>query len=133
MDKINNNMVILMDSIEEIGKKLANIEGKVDSNTKRLDEAITSLKVYVNDRLAAMDNKLLAMEEKIKTLETNYTKERVLVDSYSKKNNLIIHGLPEADQFEDRNKSLLQVKNFLKAQLKIEQDISIVDAHRQIE
>ena len=49
---------------------------------------------------------------------------------YSKRNNLIIHGLPETDQNEDRNKSLQQVKNFLKAQLKIEHDISIVDAHR---
>ena len=61
----NNNK--LLESVEEISKKLANIEGKVDSNTKRLDEAITSLKVYVNDRLAAMDNKLLAMEEKFES------------------------------------------------------------------
>ena len=49
---------------------------------------------------------------------------------YSKRNNLIIYGLPEQDQTEDRNKSLQLVKKFLKVQLKIDQEIAIVDAHR---
>ena len=154
MDKTNMEILIannskLLESVEQIGKKLANIEGKLDSNIKRLDENIARLKAFVDVRLEAIDDQInitfkkiqenenlmisknLAMEEKFKTLETKYIKERVLADLYSKRNNLIIYGLPETDQIEDRSKSLQLVKNFLKAQLKIEQDISIVDAHRQ--
>ena len=130
METIANNLNVLMNSVEEISQKLANIEGKVDYNTKRLDEAITNIKVHVDEKLAVMDKKLQNMEEKIKSLETINTRERVLTDLYSKKYDIIIHGLPETDSNEDRNKSLQEVKNFLKDQLKIESDISIVDAHR---
>ena len=142
----NNNK--LLESVEEISKKLANIEGKLDSNINRIDENISKLTASVDVRLEAvndqiitlfkttqenenlMTTKILTLEEKFKTLEMKYTKERVLADLYSKRNNLIIYGIPETDQSEDRNKSLQLVKNFLKEQLKIEQDISIVDAHR---
>ena len=130
METLANNLKVLMNSVEQISQKLANIEGKVDYNTKRLDEAIANLKVHVEEKLAVMDKKLQNLDDKIKSLETINTKERILADLYSKRYNLIIHGLPETDSNEDRNKSLQVVKNFLKEHLKIDSDITIIDAHR---
>ena len=58
MEAITNKLTVLMDSVEKISQKLANIKGKVDYNTKRLDEAISKLKVHVDEKLSVMEKKL---------------------------------------------------------------------------
>ena len=62
--------------------------------------------------------------------EKKCQRQEILSDLYSKRQNLIIHGIPETDPNEDRTQSLQKVKIFLKEQLKINQEIIIVDAHR---
>ena len=54
----------------------------------------------------------------------------MLADLYSKRLNLIVHGIPGSTAWETREKSLEIVKSFLKNDLKIEDDINIIDAHR---
>ena len=139
-----SNWETLFKEIGILKQQNSNIESKLDFNINRLDENIYKLSEYVEGRL---NNAIRKIEENEKTLftvmgfitvlekslmhpETKYIREQLLSDHYSKRNNLIIYGLTEQDQIEDRMKSLQLVKNFLKVQLKIDQDISIVDAHR---
>ena len=68
----------------------------------------------------------MKLQDQFKTFES----KQILSDLYSKKNNLIIHGLPERGENEERDKSLQLVKSFLTDQLKIHQPIAILDAHR---
>ena len=63
-------------------------------------------------------------------LEKKCYRQESLSDLYSKRQNLIIHGIPATDLNEDKTQSLQKVKFFLKNQLKIDREILIVDAHR---
>ena len=54
----------------------------------------------------------------------------MLADFYSKRLNLIVHGLPESEAWETREKSLSIVHDFLTDKLKIDKDVIIIDAHR---
>ena len=110
--------------------KITNIEVKLDSNINRLDASITTLAAATSERFKQTDQNIIAVNERIKTLEMNYTRDRILADLYNKRTNLIIHGLPATNVNEDRNESLAQVQKFLKDNLKIDQRIFIVDAHR---
>ena len=99
---VNNKQ--LLESVEEIGKNLVNIDGKLYYNINRINENISKLTASVDLRLEAvndkistlfenknvMNTKILTLEEKLKTLEMKFTKERILADLYSKRNNLII-------------------------------------------
>ena len=62
--------------------------------------------------------------------EKKCQRQEILSDLYSKRQNLIIHGIPATDLNEDKTQSLQKVKFFLKNQLKIDREILIVDAHR---
>ena len=141
-----NNMERIIYSLEDVSNKLANIEGKInnieskisdieaklDSNIKRLDENISKLAASTSERFERTDQQILNINERFKTLEMNYTKDRILADLYNKRNNLIIHGLPEStiNEDKDRNESLVQVQKFLTEHLKIDKQIFIFDAHR---
>ena len=127
----------LFKEISDIKYQNTKIEAKLDSSIHRLEQKLENLTQYVNQQLefakqktSLVEIKLQTETEKFKTFEKKYVKDQILSDLHSKRNNLIIYGLPERDQNEWRDKSRQLVKNFLKDQLKIDQDIAVVDAHR---
>ena len=132
LNNVTSKLANIEGNINDIKSKISDIEAKLDSNINRLDERITKLATSTSERFEKTDQQIMNINERIKTLETNYTKDRILAELYNKRNNLIIHGLPESTINEDldRNESLTLVQKFLKDQLKITKDIAIFDAHR---
>ena len=124
----------LFKEIRDIKFQITNVEAKLDSSIRRLDQNLERLTEHVNEQLQTAFQKISEVEMKLqdqfKTFESKYIKQQILADLYSKKNNLIIHGLPERGENEKRDKSLQLVKSFLTDQLKIHQPIAILDAHR---
>ena len=115
----------------------SNIEAKLDSCIHRLEQKLENLEQHVNQQLKLADHKTGLVElklktetEEFKTFEKKCVRDQILSDLYNKRNNLIIYGLPERENNERRDKSRQLVNNFLKDKLKIDHDISILDAHR---
>ena len=120
----------LFKEVREINIKITNVEAKLDSSIRRLDQNLERLTEHVNEQLQTAFQKISEVEMKLQDQFKTFESKQILSDLYSKKNNLIIHGLPERGENEKRDKSLQLVKSFLTDQLKIHQPIAILDAHR---
>ena len=140
MSRTNKWDQVLQEIKQEISKiqlSNLNIEAKLDSCIHRLEQKFVNLEKHVNQQLQLAERKTDLIElklktetDELKTFEKKCARDQILSDLYSKRNNLIIYGLPERENNERRDKSRQLVKNFLKDKLKIDQDISILDAHR---
>ena len=115
--------------LKDVAEKLSGIvriESKLDTLREYVDGELQS----ANERITELEERNANLEEKIQAIEKKYSKEQVLADLYSKRLNLIVHGIPGSTAWETRENSLEIVKSFLKNDLKIEKDIDIIDAHR---
>ena len=83
-----------------------------------------------NNKVGELENRNAILEQKAIELESKNFREQVLSDLYSKQFNLIVFGIPEREKWEPRSKSLHLVKSFIKVNLKIDQEVTILDAHR---
>ena len=63
-------------------------------------------------------------------MKRSFTGWRPYQNCIAKKQNLIIYGIPESNHNESKEETLQIVNEFLKQQLKINQNIILIDAHR---
>ena len=131
-------------TFEEDLKKIldgqAGIKKDILEKTNEIKKYLASLKTEVNRRLTDQDTKIMNLEKEIEGLknrdsvrEEAVRKQFLLNELYSKRFNIIIYNIPEAEAWETKEETLKKIIIVLKDGLKIENaevEIKILDCHR---
>ena len=96
---------------------------------KDLDDRINKLFIKVQENEKAMYQMNEAWERNYFILDKKFQKHMILNDLYSKRQNLILYGIPEKPN-ESKQETFQSVDKFIKEQLKIEKEIKLIDCHR---
>ena len=96
---------------------------------KDLDDRINKLTIKVQENEKAMYQMNEACERNYFILDKKFQKHMILNDLYSKRQNLILYGIPEKPN-ESKQETFQSVNKFIKEQLKIEKEIKLIDCHR---
>ena len=102
----------------------------MENLSRHLEDRLDKNSIKIQDNEKVMYNLNTAMEKNFMYLEKKFHRLETLSELYSKKQNLIINGIPESNQNESKEETLQIVKKFLIQQLKINQNITLIDAHR---
>ena len=104
LDRVLAAVQKLSDKMEKVEARLCNFETRLEQIEDKFESKIKNLEAAVNDRvtkeeLNAVLKRLAQLEEKTKTEEKN----AIMRESYSKRLNLLIHGVNESsDVWETR-------------------------------
>ena len=109
------------------------ITDKCEAHEQEIRHEIATYKQFVSDKCEAYEKDIRELKKNVLEKEAQDEIKNVLAESYDKRLNLLIHGLPESeDAWESSEKCTLLVRDFLKRELKVESADSmfILDAHR---
>ena len=140
MSSLDNKLDAILTAIENLSTKIEKVENKIDNFETRLNEIESGLKARI-DQLEANVNSLPSkedynnLEKKINLLEhdlQNKAKVELMRESYSKRLNLLIHGLEETkDAWETKSQIKTTLTKFFSEGLELDlNSISLVDCHR---
>jgi len=125
MDKVLQAVNNLTQSLNNFGTRLTSLEDKFTNKVKDIEDSLNE-KASLND-LAEANERISYLESALMKLQT----DNVQRESYSKRMNLLIHGLEENGAWETREQTRSILNNFLSEGLKLNPgDISLVDFHR---
>jgi hypothetical protein len=124
--------------IESLQRKTSIMEEKVEQKigisiamlADQLEEKMNKTLIRVQDNEKTMYQMNSAWERNYLVLEKKFQRQVILTDLYSKRQNLIIYGIPEKNPNENIQETSQSVVKFIKEQLKIEQEIKLIDCHR---
>ena len=121
--------------LDQILQKLDALEKKVDSfNTRifKLENKTATLELNLTAKAETLD----ILDDKMRELEkfkSDYEKTAIMQESYSKRLNVLIHGIEEdeSNTWEKREETVQKFETFLNDGLNIDpDDIELVDIHR---
>ena len=131
----------IFDAIKDILPKFENLEKTLNDKFDQLQKHVNSNLFEIQHQLdnkaaskdcAALQERISTLEKQVRVMKLNSNNEMLMKESYSKRNNILIHGLPETEAWESREKSLIIFQEFIREGLKIADPsfISVVDVHR---
>ena len=123
VETINNqpeSLAGIMKAIKLMANSVMELHTKVDN--------VSTL----NERVTMNEESIAALQSQVNISAQSAQRTRILNDLYSKRMNMIIHGIEDNLAWETRQLSLEHVKRFLNVALKVEDadKIKIIDAHR---
>ena len=129
---MENNFSIISDKLSNFGVNFETFQKETNEKFIKVEEKLEE-KASINtcDQLS---KRLDDMESKLNFLYDRANRDSVMKESYSKRLNILIHGLPENEEspWEKRKTTLEIFKTFLKNGLQIQDpsEIRIADIHR---
>lgn len=119
---------------------------ELQTDVLNIKSSISTLQADFNEYKVETDGKIQAQDVRITRLETQLAKmveneekrietsrkTRLRDELYSRRFNILIHGIEDQHVWEDKSVALRHVRNFLGEKLKIEnaESIKIIDCHR---
>ena len=140
MSGIENKINTILATINKMSTRIERIENKIDNFESRLNQIESTL----NKRIEKLDNKvkhiptqdnLIKLENRVKqikqTLKIN-KKEELLCELYSKRLNILIHGLDESKEaWETTAQTKTVLTKFFTEGLEIDLNLlTLIDCHR---
>ena len=140
MAGVKNKINIVLATINKMSTRIERIEKKIDNFESRLNQIESTL----NKRIEKLDNKvkylptqddLIKLENRVKQIEQTLNinkKEELLRELYSKRLNILIHGLNESKQaWETTTQTKTVLAKFFTEGREIDlNSLSLVDCHR---
>ena len=140
MASLENKLDSILTAIDNLVTRTERIEMKIDNFESRLNEIETGLKsridqLEINVKTLSSDEDYRNLEKKINRLEhalQNKSNENLMRESYSKRLNLLIHGLDETKEaWKTKTQTKLTLAKFFQEGLDLDlNSISLVDCHR---
>ena len=136
MSKVEQKLDSLIIAVQVLTDRVDFIDMKLDLFDKRLAAAETRLNNKYQELKTVSDGKIEDLLSRIKVLEDNKTetdKDALMKESYSKRLNILIHGVDEDQDspWETHQQTLEKFNNFLSEALKLDpKEISLADIHR---
>ena len=121
-----------LELLDEINTKIDSFNNRLTLLERKVEDKIEEIEIsLVTKAEADTVTRLTERIEKLEKIQINYENKMVMQESYSKRLNILIHGVKE-DIWEKREDTILKFENLLKNGLKIDDpdDIELVDIHR---
>ena len=112
-------------SLGDVMNELKTMNGKIDNVITSLNELKTETK-RIDNRCAAVENGMAELKNENRQLKQKLDN----LDSHSRRNNLIIQGIPENQNQESWQKCEDAVLKCFKDELNIQEEVAIESAHR---
>ena len=133
----SNDSQILFQEIQNMAKRLCSIETTTMATEESVKGMVASLRIDVDDLKKVKDDNqrtVTELQNKLAETQVGYEKdkkqakyERLRLESYSRKFNLILEGLPEGGQQENPASLKRVIYNFCSTDLKVDNlDIDVV-------
>ena len=140
MTSLENKLDAILTAIDNLTTRIGKVENKMDNFESRLNEIETGLKLRIvqleaNVKSLPSNEEYKNLEKKINYLEhalQNKSKVDLMRESYSKRLNLLIHGLEETKEaWETKSQTKTTLTKFFSEGLHLDlNSISLVDCHR---
>ena len=136
MASINEKLDKLTQSVDFLTKRLDSFEHKFDRINERIADLETKLDGKCRNIEGTSNRRMDILTEKVATLEKfqpDTEKTALMQESYSKRMNILIHGIEEDSNsvWESHKQTTEKFENFLEDALKMNPDnIEVVDIHR---
>lgn len=147
VEKMQTSQTLLLTKFDEMNSNIESIKTTVGS----VDHRITEIENWINERdafensmkaktdkiegdVTTMNDEITMLKEKIKELESNHSnlyEHTLKLECQSRRDNLVIHGIPESDRESDYD-CYSKVVNIMKNELGITNadEIRIARCHR---
>ena len=105
----------IFDAVKDILPKFENLEKTLSDKFDQLQKHVNSILFEIQHQLdnkaaskdcSALQERILNLGKQVRVLKLNSNNEMLVKKSYSKRNNILIHGLPKTEAWESRQKVL---------------------------